>query len=242
VRVKLGFSNEFHPELVEGSLSKDRVLMNKTSVRKKPQYTNSNNIESVQSLGRTTLGGALARSLGDDLIRGGENDVKEQLFGIDLAEHYRRQNITGDLVEGEELILKNSIKPKVDIEPGIDYFKEVIHGEKRIVQENTKETSKKVEEIVVELKRLITASEELKVEFRQVAVEQRIVNPGKYHLNFFEWLLSIIRLARMKIEDSGAWLSAFQSKKAKKQYWAMFKKHGTTFGLSNERVVATQTG
>lgn len=143
MRVKLGFSNEFHPELVEGSLSKDRVLMNKTSVRKKPQYTNSNNIESVQSLGRTTLGGALARSLGDDLIRGGENDVKEQLFGIDLAEHYRRQNITGDLVEGEELILKNSIKPKVDIEPGIDYFKEVIHGEKRIVQENTKETSKK---------------------------------------------------------------------------------------------------
>ncbi len=219
--------------------------MNKTVVRKK-QYINNNTIESV------SLSRAVVQSLSKDVVQRGTNDFKEQLFGVTLDEHYRRQKITGDLAEGEEWILKQSIKndvvpqennkPKLDIEPGIDYFKEVQSGEKRIIQEDTKQLSRRVEEVLVELQRLISASEELKLEFREVSIEQRIVSPGKYHLNFFEWILSVIRLARLKIEDSGSWLSAFQSKKSKRQYWAMFRKHGTTFGLSNERVVATQTG
>ena len=222
-----------------------QVNMNKTAVRKK-QYINNNTIESV------SLGRAVIQSLGNDLAKGGAKDVKEQLFGIDLAEHYRRQKITGDLVEGEELILKYSSKndlapqeinkPKMDIEPGIDYFKEVVHGEKRIIRENAKLVQSKIEEILIEIKKLASAQKGLEIKFGTVVVEQIIVDPGKYHLNFFEWILSVIRLARMKIEDSGAWLAAFQSKKTKRQYWAMFKKHGTTFGLSNERVVATQTG
>jgi len=221
--------------------------MNKTMVRKKQQYTNDNNIETYKS-----IGSAVTQSLGNDLIKRGANDVKEQLFGITLDEHYRRQKITGDLVEGEDLILKHSIrndvtprennKPRLDIEPGIAYHREILHGYKKIAQENNQEISKKIQEIIVELKRLTVSSKELQIEFKEVAIEQRVVNPGKYHASFFEWVLSAIRLARMKVEDSGAWLSVSKSKKAKREYWAMFKKHGTTFGLSNERVVATQTG
>ena len=45
-----------------------------------------------------------------------------------------------------------------------------------------------------------------------------------------------------KVEDSGAWLGKVQGKGAKKGYWGMFKQHGTTFGLSGERSVATQVG
>jgi len=212
--------------------------MNKSMVRKKQQYPNYNNIETYKS-----IGSAITQSLGNDLIKGGTNDVKEQLFGIGL---------TGDLMEGEDLILKPSIKddvtpqennrPKLDIEPGIDYGRELLHGYRKIAQENTQEISKKIQEIIVELKRLTVSSKELQIEFKEVAIEQRVVNPGKYHASFFEWVLSAIKLARMKVEDSGAWLSVSKSKKAKREYWAMFKKHGTTFGLSNERVVATQTG
>ena len=209
--------------------------MNKSAVRKK-QYINDNTIESL------SLKGAVLQSLRDDLVKRGTNEAKDQIFGMTLDEHYKHQKITGDLVEGEELILKSSNKNKVDIEPGIDYLKEVVHGEKRIIQEDARLVQRKVEEILVEIEKLASAQKELEIEFRETAVEQRVIRPGKYHLNFFEWMLSVIRLARMKIEDSGAWLSAFQSKKTKRQYWAMFKKHGTTFGLSNERVVATQTG
>jgi hypothetical protein len=47
----------------------------------------------------------------------------------------------------------------------------------------------------------------------------------------------------MKIEDGRAWLETFAKRKKKKLgYWKMYKKHGTTFGLSHERTIATQTG
>jgi len=55
-------------------------------------------------------------------------------------------------------------------------------------------------------------------------------------------MLSMIQIARRKVEDSGAWLAVMHSKKKSREYGAMAKKHGTTFSLSNERVVATQVG
>jgi len=82
----------------------------------------------------------------------------------------------------------------------------------------------------------------LEVEFKAVVVEQRPVAIGKYHVNFFEWMLSVVRAARIKVEESGSWLSAMSGKKAKKDYWGMSKKHGTSFSLSGERVVSQQTG
>ena len=61
-------------------------------------------------------------------------------------------------------------------------------------------------------------------------------------MNFFEWMLAVIRAAREKVEDSNAWLGTVKGKGAQRNYWNMFKKHGTTFGLSGERAVATQVG
>ena len=95
---------------------------------------------------------------------------------------------------------------------------------------------------MIEIKKLADSSKELQMQFKEVAVEQHAVTPGKYHKSFFSWLLSIIRNARMKVEDSGAWLAAMHSKKKSREYGAMAKKHGTTFTLNNERNVATQVG
>lgn len=66
--------------------------------------------------------------------------------------------------------------------------------------------------------------------------------PGIYHVRFFEWILSILRDLHKKISESATWLSALNTKKKRKGYWGMFKKHGTKFGLSGERTVATQSG
>ncbi|MEK6939274.1 MAG: DUF5660 family protein [Nanoarchaeota archaeon] len=219
--------------------------MNKTIVRKRQQYINNNTIESQRS-----IGGTIVQQL-SDTAKGMVSDGWSQLLGPMIGEKGTAEKTTGDLTEGQELILsdlktyreRNKEKSStLRIEPGFDYTREVLYGYKKVVRENNKEVSRMIQEILTELKRLIVASDELKVEFKEIAIEQRVVSPGKYHLNFFEWVLSAIRLARMKVEDSSAWLSVSKSKKAKREYWAMFKKHGTTFGLSNERVVATQTG
>ncbi|MBI2613380.1 MAG: hypothetical protein HYW62_01280 [Candidatus Levybacteria bacterium] len=168
--------------------------------------------------------------------------------GADLAERQEKQKkhqASGDLHEGEELNLedlKKENKEKLHIEGGIDYAREIVHvGEKAVNREN-RELENQLREIMAEIKKLADSSRELQTQFKEIAVEQHIAKPGKYHKSFFTWMLSMISAARQKVEDSGAWLTAMQSKKKSREYGAMAKKHGTTFSLSNERVVATQVG
>lgn len=149
---------------------------------------------------------------------------------------------------GEEIDFR---KPQLDnkkeeteknIEPGINYSREIIQAEEITIKRENKETEVQLKEIVVEIKKLADSSKELQMQFKDVAVEQYVTKPGKYHKTFFAWLYSMIRAARMKIEDSSAWLTALHSKKKSREYGAMAKKHGTSFSLSNERNVATQVG
>lgn len=101
---------------------------------------------------------------------------------------------------------------------------------------------KEMEELLRQLKLLARSTESLTQEVAHAAMAEMPVNPGTYHVNFFEWLIKMIKSLRENVEDSRSWLAAFHSRKGQKQYWSMFKSHGTSFSLSNERVVATQAG
>lgn len=103
------------------------------------------------------------------------------------------------------------------------------------------ETKKQIDAIRAELKQLIVSLKGLHQEV-QTAVSQEDVDPGIYHLNFYDQLRTFIHVLRQQVEDSRSWLASFQSRKKKMGYWNMFKKHGTTFGLSNERSLATSAG
>lgn len=154
----------------------------------------------------------------------------------------QNQAQSGDLRPGEELNLQEK-KTAQYIEPGIDYSREIIHAEKKIQAESTHETKVKMQEIIIEIKKLTSSSKELAAEFKDVQkMEQIPANAGKYHANFVEWILSMVRGARERVDNAITWTSAMKNKRAQKQYWNLFKKHGTSFGLSGERTMATQTG
>lgn len=149
---------------------------------------------------------------------------------------------TGDLRPGEELSLKEE-KKLAHIEPGIDYSREIVHIEKKIQAQENQETKIRIQEIIVEIKKLTKSSKELEVKFKEVQAMERVPqNAGKYHANFVEWVLSMIRSAREKVDSTLSWTTALHSKKKQRQYWALFKKHGTSFALSGERYAVTQTG
>lgn len=201
-----------------------------------------------------SLGSSVIDSVKNDLAKGIAGDILEQTLswdktlGTDVAER-RNKKASGDLTEGQEISFKTKAKKeeqkmekKPRIEAAIDYTAEIIHAERRINQVQNRELEQKVQEIIIELKKLTKSSKELEVTFRDITVEQTPVKAGKYHLNFFEWMLTTIRSTRQRIEDSSNWASLFASKKTKREYWSLFKKHGTSFGLSGERIVATQTG
>ena len=117
----------------------------------------------------------------------------------------------------------------------------------RIKHTEEENIHKESELILKKLKQQITILEKsekaLVNEVSKIKVEQLPAKTSIYYVHFLEWLLNTVKQLRMKIEDGRAWLETFAKRKKKKLgYWKMYKKHGTTFGLSHERTIATQTG
>lgn len=206
-----------------------------TKKSKLKRYNDLNPVEAFRQMGEEVKNEAFdqGKEVGYDLWR--------QLLGSQKEQTYNEQT-SGDLIEGQDISFTKSQKKEQFIEAGIDYKSEILHFEKRKSQEANREIEQTMQQVLSELKQLIKSSKVLEIQFKQVAVETKPEKAGKYHVNFYEWLLSVIKSARTKVEDSSSWLTAIKSKTGKKGYWGMFKKHGTSFGLSGERVVATQTG
>jgi len=101
--------------------------------------------------------------------------------------------------------------------------------------------------IATELKKQIAILERKEktftTELSKIKVEQLPAKTGIYYLRFLEWMLLEVKRLIIKVEEGSVWLATFNSRKKKKLgYWKMYKKHGTSFGLSQERSSATQTG
>ena len=76
----------------------------------------------------------------------------------------------------------------------------------------------------------------------EIAAIQAPANPGIYHLVFFERLLEFITSFRKKIENAGHWLSAVNKRADKKNYWSIYKKHGSKFLLSPDHYLQRSAG
>lgn len=188
-----------------------------------------------------SLASGFSDSVKNDVLKGSMSDAWNQFFGEgEKTSHHSG----GDLSEGQELDLEGLEHTAEKAEQGelaIEYRREILHGMAETSAENTAEIRGKIEEIKIELRALINTVQ-MQVEYGRVIVEQTTEKPGKYHETFFVWLLAFIRSMKAKVEDSGAWLATSKSKKQQKSYWNQFEEHGTSFGMSNERNVATQTG
>ena len=116
------------------------------------------------------------------------------------------------------------------------------HEEQVICSREKQQVKAQIETLQVEIKAMAKDQVGLMVEVEKTAF-QAVVNPGVYHQNFFERLLSLIKLARKKISESRTWLQLQNHRSQKRQgYWAGVKKSGTSFMLSGERTVSTQSG
>ncbi|MBM3284034.1 hypothetical protein FJY90_07400 [Candidatus Gottesmanbacteria bacterium] len=119
-------------------------------------------------------------------------------------------------------------------------FSYEMRQEEKLINEETKIILQKLKEQVILLEK---SEKSLVSEVSKIKVEQLPKKSSIYYLRFLEWLLTVVHQLRLKVEDGRAWLSTFSSRKKKRfGYWQMYKKHGTTFGLSYERTLATQTG
>ena len=210
-------------------------------------------IEAVRSIGKPTK-----KWIADEGKQSGKTFL-EQLLGLNLtskkepikadAPQKEKPQVDTGLIEIFNLTFHKQLTEKKGAkteqrpraEAAIDYHRDIVKSSERASKGETREMNQNIEQIKIELSKLVASSQVLKLEFAEIGVDMT-PNVGQYHLNFFEWMLAVIRSARQKVEDSGNWLQTVKGKGAKRGYWGMFKKHGTTFGLSGERAVATQVG
>lgn len=190
--------------------------------KKQSAYTNNSILESLRDLGT-----GVGKSVAKDVVGKVANDAFNSLFGSPLG---------GDIKRAQ---------PMVEAYPERQPFRTIKHPEvyKPIPVVHREETGmkEKLESVRMELATLAVSIKKFNSQIER-AIEDIPARPGIYHLNFLERLRGVIMAIRENIEDSNSWLSLFTTRKQKRKYWGMYKKHGTSFGLSSERNVSTQAG
>lgn len=117
--------------------------------------------------------------------------------------------------------------------------KEIFSSKQKALEQQIGKVMQELQQEVVKLQK---QTSELTGEVRAITVETIPVKPGAYHLNYFEFVISMLRDLRKRVSESRIWLQMWSKKKQQKGYWSMFKKHGTSFAMSEERAIASANG
>lgn len=190
--------------------------------KKHVNYANDNEI--LKSL--RGIGGNVVKTSGDTISKI-STDVLTSLFGA-LPK-------TGELKANEPIEFAPERAPVPQIARRPDILRPVAVS---VTEMNLRQ---QIDAVRVELKGIVASLKNLHQDVEK-AISEVPVDPGIYHVNFFARLRSFLKLLREQIDDSQTWLNLSTGRKKKMGYWGMYKKHGTTFGLSNERSIATAAG
>jgi hypothetical protein len=189
-----------------------------------PKLANDSILESLR-----TLGSGVGKTIAKDVTGQIASDALSSIFGGPNAPQQGEiRPDTGAQVRPERLPFPGFRRPEV--RPRAPY-----------VAPEEPHLKEQIEAIRQELKALASSIKNLNSDIQKTVTEVP-VDPGIYHKNFFERLRSTLQLLREQVDDSRTWMSLQNGKKQKKGYWGSYKKHGTSFGLSNERSLATQAG
>ncbi|OGK38918.1 hypothetical protein A3F34_02100 [Candidatus Roizmanbacteria bacterium RIFCSPHIGHO2_12_FULL_44_10] len=100
-----------------------------------------------------------------------------------------------------------------------------------------------IEEVKHEAQEIRRHSEGVTAEvdnIEKIALQSLPDKPGVYHIRYLEMILSFLQGIKAKVGEAKTWLSAMQSKKAKRgsAFVTRSKKQGTAYSLSQEHQVA----
>lgn len=195
-----------------------------TQKKKQSSFTNDSVLESLRD-----LGSGVTKTVASDLVGRVASDALSSLFGQPTGGDFKpRQPVVESFPEHNPNRLSQVRRPEV--------YKPFIADRRE--EPGVRE---KVAEVRAQLVSLASTIKKFNSEVTR-AIEDMPARPGVYHLNFLERLRGVIMILRQQIEDSSSWLALWSQRKQKKKYWGLYKKHGTSFGLSSERGVSTQAG
>jgi len=176
-----------------------------------------------------------------DLGTGSADEIFKQLLGTNQYQEKR----SGDITPGESVSMSELLSGKAEenkkLKAQITLERSMAEDERRISQEKIANLRVQLQALVSEIAKLTVSTQGLAKETAVAAMEVQ-VNPGVYHLNFFEKLLSFMQSFRKKIDEASLWLGAQNKRAEKKNYWSTYKKKGASFLLAPDHYLQRSAG
>lgn len=217
----------------------------------KPTRTSSQNVynsnssnpfaRAIQEIGGTTV--KQAASLPGQMVA----DAFESIFGTSTNSTQNQPDAAPSNLNPFAQALENQTTPEKMAEFEREKFSAVRHKEIQMTEVfNLREAKDK--ELIKQLQEQLRAlAKEVKALDGSVktAIHADVVDPGTYHVHFFQQLLNFVILMRKRVQEANTWIENFHSR-AKKQgvFWGQVynKKGGTAYLMSQEHQVARNVG
>ncbi len=197
--------------------------------------TRQNVLESLKDLGSGTSVQT------KDFLKNTSEDFFRELLGLS------KQGIkkSGELSVGETLqvsdVLNGREEENKKIRSQISHERHLSGEEQRISQEKTSELRIELQAIMQEIQKVAESTENL-AEATEASMISAPVEPGIYHVHFFENILEFLRSFRKRIDLAATWLQSSNKRAEKKNYWSMYKKKGSSFLLSPDHYLSRSAG
>ncbi|MEK7521410.1 MAG: DUF5660 family protein [Patescibacteria group bacterium] len=195
---------------------------------KHPNANRDSFIESFRDIGQGSFD-----SFRDNLIKETPKDFVRQLLGLERAPI----SASGELKIGESLVIDQALE---DEKQENKIVRAHVARARQLIQEAESYNSRQTQELKLQLKALVTEAEKVVKETAflsqeiKIAVMQAPVEPGIYHITFFQNLLSFMRSFRKKIYEANLWLASANKRARKKTFWGQVQKGGAQRLLSSE--------
>ena len=203
----------------------------------KPQKTikRSSVLENLKDVGGNT-----GKTLKKDLVQGVSEEFINQLLGRKPEKKY-----SGDITPGESLefedVFSGRREQTMKLEKQLSLERKLREEERVKSERKGNELRMQLKAIIEEVAALAQNTQELAEEV-QIATMQAPIEPGVYHIIFFEKLLEFIKSFRKNIGQAKVWLQSSNKRAQKKNYWASYKKHGGKFLLAADHYVSRSAG
>jgi len=201
----------------------------------KANQVRRNVVESLKDLGSDFA------AQGADLVKSTSEDFFNQLIGVQKVQ----ENRSGDIKAGESVemsaVLSGKIEENNKLRAQISLERILLSEERRLSEQKIGELRMQLTAIAIEIGKVAASTGNLATQV-EISMIESPVNPGIYHLIFFEKVLEFLQSFRKKIDQATVWLGATNKRAEKKNYWTMYKKKGSSFLLSPDHYSQRSAG
>jgi len=204
--------------------------------KKKGQtITRQNVLESLKDLGTGT---GIQTT---DLLKNTSEDFFRELLGLSN----KKTKKSGELSAGQTLqigdVMSGKEEQNIKARKQISMERSLLNEEKRVLQEKGSDLKVQLQAIMQEIQKVAESTGNF-AEATTASMITAPVEPGIYHIHFFQSILEFLQSFRKRIDLAATWLQSSNKRAEKKNYWNTYKKKGSSFLLSPDHYSQRSAG